>query len=188
MVLFKDTEYTMLETERLRLVEMAPPIMTTLFTQCTDEEIVSFLRLESMEEFSIEQAAFSKGMVTYRTSYSNFVMVDKEENKFIGRCGFHMWYLLHQRAELGYAMKSDEYKGKGYMSEAIKAILDYGFGPMGLNRVEAFVGRHNPPSLRMMDKFGFTLEGVMREHFNKNGNVQDSLCFSLLKKEYKPIV
>ena len=187
MALFKDREYTQLETERLILIEISPAMSNILLNECNDEEIVKFLCLDNIEDFAIDLEKYRRGQVTYRISHANFVLIDKQEQRFVGRCDFHMWYILHDRAELGYAMNSNADKQKGYMSEAIKAILEYGFGPMRLNRVEAFVGRHNPPSLRLMDKFGFTLEGVMREHYNKDGHMQDSLCFSLLKKEYKPI-
>ena len=187
MAWFKNTEYTQVETERLMLIEISPALSATLLNSCSDEEIVSFLCLDSMEDFAIDLEKYRIGMSTYRISFANFVMIDKQRQRFIGRCGFHMWFAMHSRAEIGYAMNSDVDKGKGYMTEALKAIIDYGFGPMGLNRIEAFVGPYNPPSLRMMDKFGFTLEGLMREHFNKDGDLQDSLCFSLLKKEYKPM-
>ncbi|OJW80934.1 MAG: hypothetical protein BGO69_19825 [Bacteroidetes bacterium 46-16] len=184
MTFFKGTEYARLETDRLELIEINPAMSRVLLNECSDGEIVDFLGLDSIEDFSVDLEKYRTGMETYRISYANFIMVNKQRGRFIGRCGFHMWFALHQRAEIGYAMNSDDDKGKGYMSEAIAALIDHGFGPMGLNRIEAFVGLHNPASQRLMHKFGFTLEGVMREHYCKDGLIEDSLCFSLLKREY----
>jgi len=187
MATFKDIEYAVLETERMLLLEINPALTETLFTRCTDDEIVSLLYLESMEDFEIDRQNFLRGQTTYRTSYCNFILVDKQQKQFIGRCGFHTWYILHSRAEIGYHMNSDEYKNKGYTTEALRAIIAYGFDVLELNRIEAFVGRHNPPSLKLMEKFGFVQEGIMREHYCKNGVLEDSICFSLLRKEYVPI-
>ncbi|MBS1586432.1 MAG: GNAT family N-acetyltransferase [Bacteroidetes bacterium] len=186
MAVFKGTEYTVLETERMRLMEVSPAMAETLFTKSTDDEIVELLTLESMEDFEVDRQNFLRGITTYRTSFCNFILIDKVRNKFIGRCGFHTWYVPHSRAEIGYQMNSDADKKMGYMSEAMCAILAYGFRELGLNRVEAFVGRHNPASQRLLEKFGFKLEGVMREHYCKNGVIEDSLCYSLLKNEYRP--
>lgn len=187
MAIFKDTEYTVLETERLRLLEITPAMTETLFTRSSDDEIVELLRLESMEEFEIDRHNFLHGTTTYRTSFCNFMLIDKARDRSIGRCGFHTWYVPHSRAEIGYHLNSDADKKLGYMSEAMGAIIAYGFNELQLNRIEAFVGRHNPASQRLLGKFGFVLEGVMREHYCKNGLIEDSLCFSLLKREYLPI-
>ena len=72
------------------------------------------------------------------------------------------------------------------MKEGIKRILDYGFNEMGLNRVEAMIGSYNEPSLKLVRSLGFVKEGLLREHYCKNGELQDSIVFSLLKKEYRP--
>jgi ribosomal-protein-alanine N-acetyltransferase len=55
---------------------------------------------------------------------------------------------------------------------------------MGLNRIEAFAGKWNIPSLKILKGAGFKEEGVLRSHFLKNGVYEDSVCFSLLRDEY----
>ena len=55
---------------------------------------------------------------------------------------------------------------------------------MGLNRIEAFVGPGNDPSLRIMERLGFSKEGLLREHYHKNNHTEDSVAYSLLKREY----
>ncbi|MND70827.1 putative ribosomal N-acetyltransferase YdaF [compost metagenome] len=73
------------------------------------------------------------------------------------------------------------------MTEALKPIIQYGFETMKLNRIEAFLSPDNIPSLKLVQKFGFTKEGHLREHYNKDNKLEDSAVYSLLKSEYKAI-
>ncbi len=109
----------------------------------------------------------------------------KTNNETIGRCGFHNWYKDHHKAELGYALSKDDYKQKGYMSEAVRKIIEYGFSTMNLNRIEACVGPENKASLSVIKKNNFTKEGYLRKHYIRDGEIQDSIIFSLLKEEYQ---
>ena len=111
-------------------------------------------------------------------------MVYKGTGEIIGGCGFHNWLTEHRKAELGYALTKDEYKGKGLMTEALENVIAYGFGKMNLNRIEACIGPENIPSLKLVKKFGFKEEGYLRQHYFKDNVLQDSIIFSLLKEEY----
>jgi ribosomal-protein-alanine N-acetyltransferase len=94
---------------------------------------------------------------------------------------------MHKRSEIGYDIRKEEDKNKGYMKEAMKAILTYGFEQMGLNRVEAFIGPNNKPSRRLVESYGFVIEGQLREHFCYNDVLQDSVVYSLLLPEYEAV-
>lgn len=54
---------------------------------------------------------------------------------------------------------------------------------MKLHRIEAFIGPHNLPSQKLVQKMGFKKEGLLREHYCKKGVVEDSIVFSLLRRE-----
>jgi len=79
----------------------------------------------------------------------------------------------------------EAFRKKGYMGEALKAVLEHGFNTMKLKRVEALIGPSNTPSLNLIKRFGFSQEGVLREHYFTNGRYEDSLFFGLLEKEYR---
>jgi ribosomal-protein-alanine N-acetyltransferase len=145
---------------------------------------MEFLGLNS-EALAIEKAKYDKGYATFNKSYRYFKIVAQESQKVIGWCGFHTWYTDHHRAEIGYGLYEEHDKRKGLMSEALKMILDYGFSEMGLHRVEALIGKDNEASLAIVKKFGFQYEGNLREHYNVDGTMEDSLVFGLLKHEYK---
>lgn len=70
------------------------------------------------------------------------------------------------------------------MTEAVNAIIDYGFNKMNLNRIEALVGIGNVPSLRIMEKYNFKREGVLRQHCHVSNKFEDSVLFSKLYCEY----
>lgn len=174
-----------LETERLSLRKLTPEVYKTLFTSFSDGEIMDFLGLKSVGELNNEKEKFHKGLSTYNRSFVWFLLFHKEAKEIIGSCGFHTWYTDHNRAEIGYSLKNDLYKNQGLMKEAIDPAINYGFEVMKLYRIEAFVAPDNTPSLKLMEYFGFTKEGHLREHYLKNNVMEDSVVFSLLKSEYK---
>ncbi|WP_346704654.1 GNAT family protein [uncultured Agathobaculum sp.] len=80
---------------------------------------------------------------------------------------------------LGYALGVD-YWGQGYMTEAVRAAVRFGFGQMGLDLISATCYPDNPASRRVLEKCGFQYEGVLhRAELLYNGQVKDHLCFYL---------
>jgi ribosomal-protein-alanine N-acetyltransferase len=145
-----------------------------------------YFSLQSAEELAVEKQKQQGGYTNYRIKLKGFLFILKETNKVIGAAHFHNWQPAHSRSEIGYRIAKEEYRNKGYAKEAIKAMLDFGFKEMGLNRVEALTGPANEPLQRLVKSFGFRQEGLLREHYCKEGELQDSIIFSILKKEYKP--
>lgn len=174
---------TLLETPRLILRAVTPEIYRELFTLHTDAEAEAFLG----PIWQQERAKYRNGVTTFHKSFLWFQMITKEDRQLIGSCGFHTWYLQHDRAEIGYAITEESNWGKGYMKEAIAPVIGYGFGPMQLNRIEAFVGTANKASQRLLQGLGFREEGMLRKHYIKDGVAEDSLVFGLLQSEYQPV-
>jgi [ribosomal protein S5]-alanine N-acetyltransferase len=89
----------------------------------------------------------------------------------------------NQRGELGYWM-GKPYWGHGYMTEAARRVLQFGFETLGLNRVYATHYTSNPASGRVMQKIGMTYEGTLRGHVLKWGEPVDLVCYSILRQEF----
>ncbi len=174
-----------LTTERLILRKISQEIFDFLYANYTDEQLLSFLGIADMKTLAIEKEKYRKGLSTFNKTFLYFKVLDKTNEKVIGWCGYHTWYLDHNRAEIGYGLYDDAYKQKGLMSEALKTILDYGFNQIKLHRVEALIGSENEASQNLVKKFGFTYEGKLREHYFVNNRMEDSLVFRLLKNEYQ---
>ena len=125
------------------------------------------------------------GMETHRLSMYFFLLINRENNLPIGECGFHTWNKSHNRAELFYSLRNDADKQKGFMTEALQAVLDFGFNQLNLHRITALVAAYNIPSVKLLLRYGFTKEGTMREDYIVDGKNEDSDCYSLLKWEWK---
>lgn len=70
------------------------------------------------------------------------------------------------------------------MTEALEAILTFGFGELNLHRVEALVAVWNTASIKLLQHFDFIKEGVKREDYLVNGKYEDSISYALLKREW----
>ncbi len=179
------SDFETLSTQRLFLRKLNPETYNQLFRNSTDDELMAFFGFTTVAELLEEKNRFHKGVEMSGKSFLYFHLVEKESGTVMGWCGFHTWYTQHQRAELGYVLNSDQYKRMGYMKEAMHQVLNYGFDIMKLHRIEAFVSPLNVPSLKLMNHFGFIREGLLREHYFKNNNMEDSLVFSILVHEFR---
>jgi len=176
-------QFDYLETERLKLRVIAPEVMDQVMA-LPDGEIMEALGLTE-EGVQTQKAKYEGGLTTHNRKFINFILVEKATGKAIGACGFHTWAIDHYRAEIGYHLNDDIHKQKGYMSEAVTAVLLYGFNELSLNRVEALAASYNVPSLRILEKHGFIYEGTLKEHYVVNGVPEDSVLYALLKKDFK---
>lgn len=176
--------FEILTTERLLLRKLSLETFEYIYANYSNEQLIGFLGLENEEQLAIEKNKFEKGLTTFNKSFLYFQILDKSTEKIIGWCGFHTWYLDHFRAEIGYGLFDENFKNKGIMTETMKAVLEYGFHQMKLYRIEAFIGTYNIPSLKLVEKFGFTKEGILRNHYLKNNVMEDSVVYSLLQDEY----
>ena len=108
----------------------------------------------------------------------------RESNHIIGTTTLFNLNLDNGRAELGYAM-ARAYWGKGYMHEALQALLSHAFEVLELRRLEADVDPRNAASIRTLERLGFQREGFLRERWHVNGEIQDALFYGLLRHEWK---
>lgn len=104
-------------------------------------------------------------------------------DKVIGTCTLNHIDQQNRRAEIGYAM-GREHWGKGYMHEALTALLNHAFGEMNLHRIEADVDPRNAASIKSLEKLGFKYEGFLRERWFVNGEICDTAFYGLLRREW----
>jgi len=83
-------------------------------------------------------------------------------------------------AELGYWL-GEPFWGRGILSEAVPAVTEYGFSQLNLRRIQAGVYDRNPASARVLEKAGFQLEGRLRSHVTKEGEVMDELVYGKVR-------
>ncbi|MFN8574437.1 MAG: GNAT family protein [Gemmatimonadaceae bacterium] len=173
-----------LETERLVLRELVMSDAPALLRIFSDEETMRYW--SSRPYTSIEQArALIRRVAMSRELESgiHWGITLRGDDTVIGKCAFSEWRKMHRRGEISYII-AREHWGQGLVSEAIRAMLDYGFDAMNLHSIEAGVTPGNEASTRMLERLGFKLEGHLRENFLADDRFIDSLIYSLLRREW----
>jgi ribosomal-protein-alanine N-acetyltransferase len=173
-----------IETKRLKLTGFSPEDMSFIFENKSKNEIKKILGHRTEEDYLKEEYKYQNGYAAYNRSFLLFLLSEKTSNTIIGRCGLHNWNKEHNRAEIGYNMLDENFKEQGFMTEAVRAIIDYGFNTLKLHRLEALVGSNNAPSLKIIENNQFIKEGLLRQHFYVADKYEDSVVFSLLRNEY----
>ena len=109
----------------------------------------------------------------------------KGSDELIGSCGFYKWeHDPHRRAEIGYDLHP-AYWRQGIMTEALTAIIEYGFDRMDLNRITLLAFSFNKPSVALAEALGFVREGVLRENSYHRGEFRDDEYFALLRSDWR---
>lgn len=88
-------------------------------------------------------------------------------------------------AEMGYSIARPLW-GRGLTTEAVRAVLAYGFEGLALARIQAFADTRNEASWRVMEKGGMTREGVMRRNRLVRGQRVDDVLYAILREEWTP--
>jgi len=107
----------------------------------------------------------------------------KNSEKIIGVIGHYRIQPENYRSEIGY-MLLPEYHGKGFATEAIKAIIEFGFKEMNLHSIEAVIDPRNIASEKVLQKCGFLKEAHLIENEYYEGKFWDSVIYSLLKRNF----
>ena len=170
-----------IHTEHLTLRIATPKTMDAIFALPSELEQMRLLGIKDRVQLREDQRKHKAGLSTHNRKFVHFFIYEKGETEVIGWCGYHTWYTDHNRAEIGYVFFDESAKGKGWMSEVLDVVIPYGFQVLKLHRIEAMVGVDNVPSLRLMEKYGFVQEGLMKEHYLRDGIYEDSLVFGLLR-------
>lgn len=108
----------------------------------------------------------------------------RADNALIGTTTLYNLDLGNRRAEMGYALSRDHWR-RGYMREALQALLTYAFEVLDLRRIEADVDPRNTASIQTLERLGFQREGFLRERWEVNGEIQDALFYGLIRREWK---
>jgi len=110
-----------------------------------------------------------------------FAIARKSDNKMIGSVGVSGANRTHNRIEASYDL-AKEYWGRGIMTEALKAVLKYAFEELKFNRIEAFAVPENIGSHKVLEKCGFQMEGILRQHRYHLGEYVDIVIYSVLRR------
>jgi ribosomal-protein-serine acetyltransferase len=172
-----------LMTERLRLRSLhrsdAGPLHEAI--EETLAELVPWLpwarpghsRTETRRYVRAARAAWAR-----RTTFE-FAVEELTGGRLLGVTSLHRIDWVRRCAGIGYWIRRERV-GHGFATEAVDAVLSHAFGSLLIHRVEALIALANKPSQRVVEKLGFTREGVAREAEFIDGRFLDHLQYSLL--------
>jgi ribosomal-protein-alanine N-acetyltransferase len=112
-----------------------------------------------------------------------YAIVETSNGKLAGVVSLMQIHREHRRAELGYWIAVDRWN-KGFATEAGASILDFGFGTLGLHRIESTHFVRNPASGKVMQKLGMTQEGVARDSAVKWDHFESLVRYAILEPEW----
>ena len=105
-----------------------------------------------------------------------------KDNTFIGELGMRVSTPKFNKGEIHYSL-IPEFWNAGFASEAVQAILEYGFNTLNLHRIEAGVATQNKNSIKLLEKVGMTREGMHRKILPIRGEWTDNFSYAILKED-----
>lgn len=135
--------------------------------------------LEDIEEFigKLSQKPNLPG------SWFQMAIIEKESGELIGDLGIQFLQNDNQQVELGYTLNKN-YQGKGYATEALKAVINYLFIDLQKHRITASSDPNNMPSIRVLEKLGFRKEAHFVESYYQDGKWVDDVVYAMLSREW----
>lgn len=107
----------------------------------------------------------------------------KYKNKICGMTGLVFIYNQSKKTEIGYWLSSKQ-TGKGIMTKSCKALINYCFYNLNLNKIMIRCAPGNKASIGIPERLKFRKEGLLREDTILNGKFEDLILFSMLRKEW----
>lgn len=111
-------------------------------------------------------------------------IIDKNTDRLIGNIGFMHIDNINRTAELGIFIGDKDYLSRGYGSEAIMLILDFGFNYLNLNNIMLKALDFNKRAIKAYEKCGFKIFGTWNECIYFNGKYIDVVYMNILKKDF----
>lgn len=176
--------FPVLNTNRLNLVEIDQTYASDILNLYSNKDVTRFYNLLPIK--SIEES--SKVIEYFKDIYSSNLgvrwgLILKGRNELIGTLGFNH-ILDHHKASIGYDLHPNYWKN-GYIIEALKAIVNFGFYDLALNRIEAEIMVGNVASERVITNIDFNYEGTLKHWMFWNNHYYDMKMYALLRSEYK---
>lgn len=173
-------------TPRLTLRPVRMSDAADLYEYSRDPEVARHVLWDAHRSIHQTRAYIRYLLRQYRNAApSTFAIALRDTGKVVGTIGF-MWVQPENRsAEVGYSL-SRAFWNQGYMSEALRAVVDFGFAQLGLNRIEAQHECDNPASGHVMQHAGMRHEGTLRQRLYNKGRFVDVELYAIVRADHVP--
>lgn len=174
-----------LKTERISLRAMHPIDAEDMFDYARREDVTKYLLWSP--HLSI---GYTKDYLRYIQNrytlgdFFDWAIIERDSRRMIGTCGFTKIDTENNTAEIGYVL-NPSFWDKGYATEAVKRILEFGFDELSLHRIEARFMQGNEASLRVMQKVGMTFEGYHKDLMYVKGSYRTVGVCAITEDEFR---
>ncbi|HEX8788974.1 MAG TPA: GNAT family N-acetyltransferase [Telluria sp.] len=174
-----------LQTRRLTLRWMNEDDAEACYAVRSDPQVARYLSRGPWTELAQARQAIEQTLANYASGAGlRLGIVLRDSGRLIGDACLYDFVDDSRRCDVGYVLGRAHW-GQGYVSEALEALLGYGFDTLGLNRVEADIDPANAASGRVLEKLGFRREGYMPERWIVNGVPADTVFYGLLRRHWQ---
>ena len=137
-------------------------------------------------EYPISEVATKQWLnkISLDSGRKDFIVCLKENDEPIGYAGFINIDSKTMKAEMYAGIGNINYWGKGLAQEVRKIQLEYGFKELGLNKIYTYNWVENSKMIHINEKFGFKVEGTLRQDVFSHGELRDRVVMGLLRSEY----
>jgi [ribosomal protein S5]-alanine N-acetyltransferase len=175
--------FPVLETHRLVLREFRLDDAEALFKIRSDKRVLMYMDTHPHYSIADSDAMIRRIIDSFNNKEGlNWVIKEKAAGKMIGYVCYHRLMRECSRAEIGYSLTPVRW-GNGYAIEAVKRLVEFGFGEMNLHSIEANVNPDNAASIKLLEKIGFKKEAHFRENYLFNGIFLDSAIYCLIRSD-----
>ena len=174
----------LLRAERVYLRPAERGDLETFVRWFADADVTRYLRSRVPFSQAAEEKWFDQMVDKQGKSDYHFVICLIEDGQPIGTAGLHDLDLENGKAEFGISIGEKAEWNKGYGTETLRAICDFGFGQLRLERIYLEVYDGNEAGKRAYQKAGFVTEGALRNSHFADGRHRDALIMSLLRDEW----
>lgn len=175
--------FPVLTTPRLTLRSIEPSDVERIFRIQSDPEVTRYFGRGPDGSIADSERRIATLLAGVRENTSiRWGITLEESGELVGTGGFWRWNKPHRWAEIGYELLPALWN-RGIMTEALRAVLRFGFESMDLHRVEAHIDPENRASARVLERLGFVLEGQHRQNWYYGGRFTDTAVYGLLRDE-----
>ncbi|WP_348699420.1 GNAT family N-acetyltransferase [Duganella fentianensis] len=173
-----------LDTTRLTLRFLDDNDTAAIYALFSDPAAVRYWSCPAWQEMAQAHDYIAQTLQHYADGSALRWALVNGEQAVVGVVTLYHFDRQNARCDVGY-MLARPYWGQRYMQEALKAVLDYGFGTLRLHRIEADIHPDNAASVRLLQGLHFRLEGHLRERWFVDGEISDSLILGLLARDWR---
>jgi len=182
MLTFSFSPFSHLHSERIYYRQLEEKDYDAVYQLRYDPRVRRFISSEyEKSDEAVSHFIRDSKIKTENAELVMWCMEEKSTQQVIGIIGYFRLYPEHHRAEIGYVLLHDQW-GKGFASEAVERISQYGFEEMNLHTIEARVSPLNIGSVKALEKNGYQWEGTLKESYRVNDEFTDTAIYSLFQR------